>query len=53
MDKAKDKFGDKINVHLIEKNLKTGKHQFETSISNIDDYIKIEYTKKDLNRLIL
>lgn len=53
VNKIKDKFGDKIVVHLIEKNLKTGYRQFKNNIRNIDDHIKIEYTKKELNRLIL
>ncbi len=52
INKIKNKFGNKIVIYLIEKNLKTKKRQFETDINDIDKYIQIEYTEKDLNKLI-
>ena len=50
---VKNKFKDKISINLFEKNLKTGKRQFKTDIDNIDQYVWIEYTKVELNNLIL
>lgn len=45
-------FGEKIQVDLIERNLKTKKYDITFNIDNLDRYLPKKYSKEDLERLI-
>lgn len=48
----KKEFGDKVQVDLIERNLKTKKYDITFNIDNLDRYLPKKYSKEDLERLI-
>lgn len=49
---VKNRFGDKVRVDLIERNLKTKKYDIMFNIDNLDSYIPKKYSKDDLEKLI-
>jgi len=49
---VKEKFGNKIKVDLIERNLQTGKYYPTFNIDNLDRYLPKKYSKEDLEKLL-
>ncbi len=49
---VKKKFGNKVNVDLIERNLKTGVYDTTFNISDLDSYLPKKYSKDDLEKLV-
>jgi predicted ABC-type ATPase len=49
---VKKEFGSKIQVDLVERNLKTGKYEPTFNISNLDRYLPKKYSKDDLEKLL-
>lgn len=48
----KRKFRDDLSIFLIEKNFITGEEKFYFNIIDVDNYLKIEYTKNSLNKIL-
>jgi UDP-N-acetylglucosamine kinase len=48
----KDEFGERIQVDLIERNIKTGQYSVTFNIDNIDKYLPKKYSKDELEKLI-
>jgi len=49
-NKLKEDFGNKIQIFLIIKNYDNGIEKTKFNIDNIDNYLKIKYTKKSLTK---
>jgi len=52
VDKIKTEFKDKIHLHFLKKDLKSDYSQIKLDIKNINDYIRIGYTKKELEEIL-
>ena len=50
--KIKSIFQDKVKVYLVIKNYSNNIEKFYPKIDNIDDYLKIKYSKENLNQLL-
>lgn len=48
VQKVKDEFGEKVKVHVIIKNYEKGVEKDYPDVENIDQYIKIPYTRSEL-----
>ena len=46
--KIKGKYGDKIIVHVIQKDYVKGTQQFIEDVEHIDDVVRINYSMDDL-----
>jgi len=53
VNKAKETFGSKIELNLIMKDFEKDLEQLEINIENIDRYIKKDYTKDKLDKLLI
>jgi len=49
---VQEKFGSKVQVDLIERNLKTGAYEPTFNVANLDRYLPKKYSKDDLEILI-
>lgn len=52
VNKAKEEFGNRIELWLITKNFEQGVENTYFNIDNIDNYIKIEYTPQSLEEVL-
>lgn len=52
VNKIKEKFGKKVTLHLIMKNISNGLAKFEINIDKVDHYLKVKYTRDDLVKLL-
>lgn len=52
VNKLKEKFGKSLQLNLIIKNFENDSMKFELNIEKIDSYLKISYTKEDLEKLL-
>jgi predicted ABC-type ATPase len=50
--KIKSEFGDRVQVDLIERNIKTGQYEVTFNIDNVDKYLPKKYSKDELEKLI-
>jgi len=50
---VRDKFGDKVSIMLIQKDLENNTFQLTKDSSIIDDLLEVSYTKNSLKRIIL
>lgn len=48
----KNEFGNKVQIDLIERNLKTKKYEITFNIDMIDRYLPKKYSKEELEKLI-
>jgi UDP-N-acetylglucosamine kinase len=48
VQKVKDKFGEQVKVHVIVKNYERDSENEYPDVQNIDRYVKIPYTQKEL-----
>ncbi|MFA6392601.1 MAG: zeta toxin family protein [Candidatus Paceibacterota bacterium] len=52
VNKLKEEFGKALQLNLIIKNFENDSMKFELNIEKIDSYLKISYTKEDLEKLL-
>lgn len=48
----KKEFGDKVQIDLIERNLKTKKYDITFNVDNLDRYLPKKYSVEDIQKLI-
>ena len=52
VNKIKELLGDKIELHLVEKNYTNELENTKFNIDKVDNYLKLKYTKEDLAQLL-
>jgi predicted ABC-type ATPase len=50
VNEVKDKFGDKVTVNLLQRNIKSDDSDLELNINKIDNHLEIDYTKAQLKK---
>ena len=50
VDKLKQVFGEKVLLHLVKKDYKHDIEQYLISVENIDNHLRFQYSKEDLER---
>jgi len=52
VNRIKELLGKDVSLHLITKNISNGLHGLELNIDKIDHYLKVTYTRDDLEKIL-